>query len=202
MSSKSVISAPLGAYLLQLQKNPLQTKCFTAATLSALSEFLASYIAKSKDPKTGSYYSSRVPKMALYGFFVSAPLQHVLVNALQKAFANKKGVFWKLAQILASNLLITPITSSAFIASMAVITGARSIDSVIRALKTSLPAIIKSSWVTSPFVLAFAQSFIPEQLWVPFFSFCYFFLGTYNNSLVKKKQIAARKAAEEDKKLE
>ena len=50
--------------------------------------------------------------MALYGFFVSAPLGHVLVGLLQKAFAGKVGLKHRLGQLLASNLLIAPIQTT------------------------------------------------------------------------------------------
>ena len=49
-----------------LSTNPLRTKAITSGILSALQEFLASYIAGEKSP-SGSYVSDRVPKMAFYG---------------------------------------------------------------------------------------------------------------------------------------
>jgi len=49
-----------------LSTNPIRTKAITSGTLSALQEFLASYIAGDKSP-SGSYVTSRVPKMAVYG---------------------------------------------------------------------------------------------------------------------------------------
>jgi len=49
-----------------LSTNPLRTKAVTSGALSALQEFLASYIAGEKSPD-GSYFTSRVPKMAFYG---------------------------------------------------------------------------------------------------------------------------------------
>lgn len=53
--------------------------------------------------------------MAVYGSCVSAPLGHLLVGTLQRAFAGKTGTGAKIAQILASNLLIAPIqTTGAF----------------------------------------------------------------------------------------
>jgi peroxisomal membrane protein 2 len=55
---------------------------------------------------------SRAFKMGLYGFFVSAPLNHLLVGKLQKAFAGKTDPKSKVLQILASNLLISPIIIS------------------------------------------------------------------------------------------
>lgn len=55
------------------------------------------------------HVDARAFKMALYGFLVSAPLGHVLVTALQRAFAGKTSTGAKVAQILASNLLVAPI---------------------------------------------------------------------------------------------
>jgi hypothetical protein len=56
-----------------------------------------------------SHVDVKALKMALYGFLVSAPIGHVLIGTLQKAFAGKTGMSAKIAQLLASNLLIAPI---------------------------------------------------------------------------------------------
>lgn len=48
----------------------------------------------------------------MYGFFVSAPMGHFFVGLLQRAFAGRTSTGAKIAQILASNLLIAPITCS------------------------------------------------------------------------------------------
>lgn len=50
---------------------------------------------------------------------------------------------------------------------------------------------MKISWVTSPLALAFAQKFLPEQTWVPFFNVVSFIIGTYINAHTKKKRLAA-----------
>lgn len=50
--------------------------------------------------------------MAIYGFLVSAPLSHILIGVLQKAFAGQTSTRAKISQILASNLLIAPIQTS------------------------------------------------------------------------------------------
>jgi hypothetical protein len=76
-----------------LSTNPLQTKAATSGILSALQEFLASYIAGEKSP-SGSYVTSRVPKMAFYGVLpfrteytnskavISAPLGHGTLHSV------------------------------------------------------------------------------------------------------------------------
>lgn len=98
------------AYLQQLQSNPLRTKMLTSGTLSALQEALASWIAKDVT-KHGHYVSSRVPKMAVYGAFISAPLGHLLISILQKMFAGRTSLRAKVLQILVSNLVVCLIQS-------------------------------------------------------------------------------------------
>ncbi|CAN6671991.1 hypothetical protein TRVA0_045S00826 [Trichomonascus vanleenenianus] len=191
----------LQSYLTELQANPIRTKSFTTASLNAVSELVASVLAGEKDPKTGSYFSSRIIKMALYGFFVSAPLSHYLVLALQRAFRGKTGVFWKIGQIIASNLFLAPIQASVFLFFMSIIAGARSTAQIVASYKAGIWPVMRANWCTSPVSLAIAQAFIPEHAWVPFFSIITFFLGTYNNMIVKKKrQQAARLAKEEEEK--
>lgn len=96
------------AYLKQLQSNPLRTKMLTSGTLSGLQEFLASWIAHDRS-KSGHYFTSRVPKMAVYGALISAPLGHVLISLLQKIFQGRKSLKAKVLQILLSNLIVSPL---------------------------------------------------------------------------------------------
>lgn len=51
--------------------------------------------------------------------------------------------------------------------------------------------VMKVSWITSPIALAFAQKFLPEETWVPFFNIVAFVIGTYINAHTKKKRLAA-----------
>jgi hypothetical protein len=93
------------AYLQQLQSNPLRTKMLTSGSLFALQELLASWIAHDRS-KHGHYFNSRIPKMAFYGAFVSAPLGHVLIGILQKIFARRTSLKAKILQIITSNLIV------------------------------------------------------------------------------------------------
>ncbi len=95
----------LQAYLQQLQSNPLRTKMLTSGSLAALQEVLASWIAHDKS-KHGHYISSRVPKMAVYGAFISAPLGHLLITILQRLFAGRTSLKAKILQIVVSNLIV------------------------------------------------------------------------------------------------
>ncbi|MCJ1274970.1 hypothetical protein MMC21_002769 [Puttea exsequens] len=176
----------LAAYLEQLQKNPLRTKMLTSGSLAGLQELLASWIAKEKDVVT-----ARVPKMAAYGAFVSAPLGHFLIHILQKMFAGRTSLKAKILQILVSNLIIAPIQNSIYLASMAIIAGARTFHQIRATVRSGFMPVMKVTWITSPLALAFAQKFLPEQTWVPFFNIIAFVIGTWINSQTKKKRLQA-----------
>ena len=83
----------------------MRTKMLTSGTLSGLQELLASWIAQDRN-KNGHYFTSRVPKMAAYGAFVSAPLGHALITMLQWVFAGRTSLRAKILQILTSNLIV------------------------------------------------------------------------------------------------
>lgn len=83
----------------------MRTKMLTAGTLAGAQEFIASWLAKDRN-KHGNYFTSRVPKMALYGALVSAPIGHFLIWMLQKVFAGRTSLRSKILQILASNLIV------------------------------------------------------------------------------------------------
>lgn len=197
------------AYLRQLQSNPLRTKMITSGSLSGAQEVLASWIAKDRN-KNGHYFTSRVPKMALYGAFVSAPLGHILINILQSAFAGRTSAKAKILQILASNLIVcissaadtlhlsnsspsqvAPIQNTVYLSAMAIIAGARTFHQVRATVRAGLLPVMKVSWCTSPLALAFAQKFLPQETWVPFFNIVAFVIGTYINAHTKKKRLAA-----------
>ncbi|KAI9686180.1 MAG: hypothetical protein M1822_003835 [Bathelium mastoideum] len=200
----------LAAYLKQLQSNPLRTKMLTSGTLAGLQEILASWIANDRN-RDGHYFTSRIPKMAIYGAFISAPLGHLLINILQKLFSGRSSVRAKILQIVVSNLIVcflcsapkleiqlidnclqvAPIQNTVYLMSMAVIAGAKTFHQIRATVRAGFMPVMKVSWITSPLALAFAQKFLPEQTWVPFFNVVAFVIGTYINAHTKKKRIAA-----------
>ena len=173
-----------------MQSNPLRTRMLTSGSLAALQELLASWIAHDRS-KNGHYLTARVPKMAIYGAFVSAPLGHLLIGILQRVFAGRTSARAKVLQILVSNLIISPIQNSVYLASMAVIAGARTFHQIRATVRAGFLPVMKVSWITSPLALAFAQQFLPEHTWVPFFNIVAFVIGTYINAHTKKKRLAA-----------
>ena len=75
--------------------------------------------------------------------------------------------------------------------SMALIAGARTFHQVKATVKAGFWPVMKVSWIVSPISLAFAQQFLPETTWVPFFNIVGFIIGTYINAHTKKKRLAA-----------
>ncbi|KAI5457720.1 hypothetical protein BGZ63DRAFT_364462 [Mariannaea sp. PMI_226] len=180
----------LAKYIKELEDNPLRTKMLTSGTLAGAQELIASWLAKDRN-KHGNYFTTRVPKMAAYGALVSAPIGHFLIWALQKTFKNRTSLKAKILQILVSNLIIAPIQNSVYLVAMALIAGARTYHQVRATVKVGFWKVMKVSWITSPICLAFAQKFLPDQLWVPFFNLVSFVIGTYINTVTKKKRLAA-----------
>ncbi|KAF4634539.1 hypothetical protein G7Y89_g3568 [Cudoniella acicularis] len=167
----------LAAYLKQLQTNPLRTKMLTSGTLSALQEILASWIAKDRN-KNGHYFTTRVPKMAAYGAFISAPLGHVLISILQKLFAGRTSLKAKILQIIVSNLVHCPHPEQ-------------------RLTWSRWPSLLAQRRFIK-FMLHGKPKFLPEHTWVPFFNIIGFVIGTYVNSVTKKKRLAALRKRYQD----
>lgn len=88
-------------------------------------------------------------------------------------------------------LQVSPIQNSIYLISMAIIAGARTFHQVRATVKAGFWPVMKVSWIVSPISLAFAQKFLPEHTWVPFFNIVGFIIGTYINSHTKKKRLAA-----------
>lgn len=76
---------------------------------------------------------------------------------------------------------------------MAIIAGARTFHQVRATVKAGFMPVMKVSWIVSPLSLAFAQQFLPEHTWVPFFNVIGFIIGTYINAHTKKKRLEALK---------
>ncbi len=76
---------------------------------------------------------------------------------------------------------------------MAVIAGARTYHQIHATWKAGFMPVMRVSWISSPIALAFAQQFLPQETWVPFFNLIAFVIGTYINSSTKKKRLAALK---------
>ncbi|ELU41560.1 mpv17/PMP22 family domain-containing protein [Rhizoctonia solani AG-1 IA] len=210
-TTKPAVHPLLAAYLQQLSTRPLTTKAVTSGILSFLQEILASHIARvpsSLPPKNAPTYSralaaakidARALKLAIYGFFISAPMNHFFVGLLQRAFAGRTGTGAKIAQIVASNLIVAPIQCAVYLASMAIVNGAKTTEEIIKTVKGGFT---KLQWITSPIVMVIAQKFIAPELWVPFFNMIQFMMGTFFNTQIKKAKLRQERAAQARKDLE
>ncbi len=195
-------------------------------SISENSEKGESEISEENDKKPGwkkvqfnHYLSSRIPKQALFGLCVSGPLSHFLIGELQRRFANKpKTLPYKVLQIICNNTFISPIYCILGVLYMTLITRPYfSLTSIFTAfskvmgqyfndsksaLRASLLPMLKTSWISNPVAMGFAQAFLPQNLWVPFFSFMGFLLGTYNNYLIKGKLVEQKRLQEKKRKEE
>jgi hypothetical protein len=202
----------LAQYVLQLATHPLRTKAATSATLLFVQEVLSSHLAgvrpskpaKDATPMARSlaavHINAKALKMAAYGALISAPLSHYLSGALQRIFAGKTSRRAKAAYILCNNTFVAPIQTVVYLASIAIINGARSFEDIKRTVKNGFMTMIRITWVASPLTMEIARKYVPVELWVPFFSIAQFVIGTYFATKGKRRGIAAAKKAEEERK--
>ncbi|ANZ77996.1 BA75_04501T0 [Komagataella pastoris] len=166
-------------------------------------------------------FNKRVPLMAFFGFTVSAPISHYGYMYLNKIFKQPLTPTKRVLQILLSLSTITPILCTCMVSYISIL-GAKpgiSFQSFVQqyyagglngikeeldrlftivkvALKTSLFRVLKASWATSSVALAIAQTYLSPNHWVVFFNVVYFVLGTYQNSMVKKRNKERSKAVD------
>ena len=86
---------------------------------------------------------------------------------------------------------IAPIQNSVYLVAMALIAGAKNFHQVRATVRVGFWKVMRVTWVSSPICLAFAQKFLPEHAWIPFFNVVSFVIGTYINTITKKKRLAA-----------
>ncbi|CDU23713.1 related to membrane protein, peroxisomal [Sporisorium scitamineum] len=213
----------LVGYLSALAANPLRTKMITSGVLSALAEVLAGHLAgvapsatktrssvdeKKRQAKRNPVgllqaYAAKLGinecalKMFIYGFFISAPMGHVLTGLLQKAFAGRTTTRDKILQIITSNLTVSVFANCVYLSCMAYINGARGVENIKRAVKAAFWPVMKVTWSTSPITIAVAQNYLPAVVWEPFFTFIRFILATYFNTIAKKKQMKLARQAKQ-----
>ncbi|KAI1793951.1 hypothetical protein LXA43DRAFT_1092310 [Ganoderma leucocontextum] len=205
------INPLLAAYLRNLAANPLRTKAITGAFLQFFQEILASHIAGVPPPRVAkdapllvhilarAQVSGKAFKMAAYGALVSAPVSHVLINTLQKAFAGQTGLRGRVGMLLASQLIVAPAQIFSYLTCMAIINGAMSVDEVAKTVRAGFGRVLRVTWMTSPVYTVFAQQFLPAEMWVPFFNFMQFLAGTYFNIKIKKMRLEAEEKAKKER---
>ncbi|KAH7260656.1 uncharacterized protein BKA55DRAFT_672551 [Fusarium redolens] len=193
-NGKAAIDAKalLAAYLQQLQSKPLRTKMLTQGSLSALTEIIASWFAYGL-PGHGPTITSRVPQMAFYGACIAAPLTHFLNTTLQRSLPGRV-----ILQNLITMFLFFPIQNTVYLTSMAVIAGARTTEQARAAVRAGLVPMTKAMCAMHPILITIANLFVPKEAWAPFFSLVGFCLGTFFNTLAKKRRVAAAAASKKE----
>lgn len=202
MSLKSLNAKYLG----YLAAAPLLTKSITAGCFSGLNEIISSTITNDfaevtiAGVKVKHFLTPKLLTMIIYGSLIATPISHNLYAVINKIFKAPLSPAQKLLQILTSLSTVTPILAGCFTAWIALInnykpTGASACEELKRAFRIAKYAlthnylpILRSSLVTSSVSLVIAQKFVRPELWVVFFNFVYFVLGTYQNTKLKKIQ--------------
>lgn len=161
-----------------------------AAGKAAAEEFIASYIARDRG-KNGRYYTSRIPKMMVYGAFIDATLTHYLLKGLKWLFKNLTHDTYGVVQLWASMILVVPLRALIHMVSIALIAGARTLDEMRATVSAAFLPMLSVVAFAVPLALAFAHKFIPERWWAGFFGSVTFCIDTFVNAGIKKRRLAA-----------
>lgn len=217
MSSLVALNAQ---YLQYLTKYPLLTKLVTAAVLNALNEIIALLLTGDiQEVQVGPFkvknlITKKTIGLAIYGFCLLTPISHYLYNIINQIFAGPKSLRKNILQILTSLLTVTLSVCAVYTAWVGLLntytpgkagSACGEILAILSNIKTSLKnnfkTVYKASFVTSGCALVIAQKYLPPQLWVVFFSVVGFCVGTFQNTKMKSKLMAAKRAQlDKDKK--
>lgn len=180
-----------------------------------------------KSVEVASPINYKVPLLALFAFFVQAPFAHYSYAWLNSvSFFRQKplSLAKKMLQMCILLLTITPVVCALNAAFLSWANNKELVSEVVsgRALKSKekvlillktlkengskiFPLFLKSSWISSPLILFFAQNYLDTNSWVVFFNFAYFLLGTFQNTLLKikmKKELQKKQESEKGEKKE
>ncbi|KAG9012168.1 hypothetical protein FRB90_006817 [Tulasnella sp. 427] len=171
--SFDMMQNPLVArYVAALVARPLLTKCYTSGVLGFFQEILANHIAGvkfkcSKDAALSARIMAackmdgRAVKMALYGFFVSAPMNHYMNLWMQKWFAGRTSIKSKIGHLCAQMFLVAPIQTLVFLVSMAYIGGARGSKEILGRVRMAYVKMLTLTWLIQPTTSFVATRFVP-----------------------------------------
>lgn len=194
-------------YLACLAQYPLLTKSVTAGVLAAINELVATAISGDyHETKVRIFEKSRTIRhvlsaktllMIVYGALVATPISHQLYKILNRVFPGKLSPVMKIVQIITLLCTVSPTLNAVFVAWLSVINEYRMSSTDVKKELAKLMLVIKeglkknfwliygSSAPTSLFSIAFAQTFLPPELWVVFFNVVFFVLGTIQNTKFK-----------------
>ncbi|OCK80013.1 hypothetical protein K432DRAFT_443443 [Lepidopterella palustris CBS 459.81] len=161
-----------------------------AAVRSAGEEFLASWLAKDRS-KHGHFYTTRIPKQAIYGSLIHIPITHWLLKGSRYLFRGRTSPTSRFLAILFGLLVVAPVQKIFFFVAGAIIAGARTFHQVRATVRAGLFPVMKVVLLVSPIAVAFASNFLPERAWPKFFDIVDLAINTYGNAHVKKKRLAA-----------
>lgn len=171
--------------------------------------------------------TSRVPLMGVFAGLINAPFTHYGYQLIQKLVPAPLTTRKKILQILLSTGIITPIFCAFFVSWIGIINNLKLLLNQLKSnsqnttlklklinffkligkivknsLFTNFIRVSSTSVITSPIFMLLAQKFVIPEAWSVFFAFCYFIVGTYNNTKVKLNQKRAKEEEKSEEKSE
>ncbi|KAL3461175.1 hypothetical protein BJX64DRAFT_261452 [Aspergillus heterothallicus] len=161
-----------------------------AIALSGGEEYLASRLAKDRD-RNGRFFTSRVPKQAIFGSLWFIPLNRWLLRATQRLFGTHTDPVSRLCSIIFGMLVVAPLQRIYLLTGGALCAGARTYHQVRATVNAGLWPAMKVLLLAYPVAVVVAWNFLPKHAWSPFFDVVNWALNTQSNKRVKQKRLAA-----------
>jgi protein Mpv17 len=186
-----MLSRAWTAYSRLLHSNPLATKCVTVSTLCIVGDAVSQVVAEPKLLRLAAPYDvARTARIAVFGFAISGPVNHVWYNVLERAVPGV-GVKALLAKTAADQLLFAPVILTLFFGSQVLLAN-KGVDEATAVVRRSLWPSLQMNWMFWPAAQMVNFKFVPPAQRVGFVSLCLVFwngvLSYWFNQQAKKQQ--------------
>ncbi|KAG9253567.1 uncharacterized protein F5Z01DRAFT_657564 [Emericellopsis atlantica] len=199
MMAPTVYSSPTAASGIprKPRSRGLLSKLIRSAALAAGEEVVASTITRVKEDSPG--FTSRVPKMAVYGALIDTTVTHLLFKCLGVVSEKMRGSIGPTLQLVLTFIIVTPIQKLTRLIMVAYTTGAKTYTRLKKTVKRVFLPSLAALGFLAPAMVAFAQIFLPEGARPLFFQYMALFIRVFDNVLVKK---ALRKIGKKERERE
>ncbi|KAI1826722.1 hypothetical protein F4861DRAFT_536768 [Xylaria intraflava] len=159
-----------------------------AFAFGGVQELVSSWLAKDRN-KYGSYFTSRVLRMAIYEGLIGVTIGQALCWLVLKAFRGSTSFTAQMLQIVISSVVIVPLQKALSQVAMALSSGARTYHQVRVTVRVGAMPIMKSTLALYSYCIAVAYN-LPPHAWTVPFDIAFVFVDIYTNTGTKKKRLA------------
>ncbi|XP_030380329.1 peroxisomal membrane protein PMP22-like [Scaptodrosophila lebanonensis] len=184
----NIIQVIFGAYLEQLLKNPLRTKCITSCVLFICANVTSQKISGAKKLNTRS-----VLAFAIFGLIFGGPTPHFFYQIVEFLF--RDAYYKRILSFMVERLVYAPIFQTLSLYFLSIFEG-NSHTSTIKNMKKLYWTLLKTNWRFMSFFTFLNTAFVPIKLrsvTTSFIAFCWILYMAQRRRRLQEK-ISAEKS--------